>query len=178
LCKGKVPLYLRLFYLLTGNWIGKIKPLVEQFDSSLVNPTSLDIRIGSTAELRVEDGYLPVKLSSYDAENPYFIEPGDRLLVASFETINLPSFVCAQFRLKSSRGREWYEHMEAGFCDPGWHGSKLTMEIVNMDLKPLPIYEGLRMGQLIFSLTLSIPQKTYALTGRYNGDRTVQQSKG
>jgi dCTP deaminase len=187
LCRGEVPWYIRLGYLFTGHWIGNPLPMVEQYDPRLINPASLDIRIGTTAKLRtvrnVIDGgkvcgYAPIDLSSFDVENPYWLPPGDRLLVSSLETFNLPEFLCAQFRLKSSRGREWYEHMEAGFCDPQWHGSKLTMEIINMDAEPLPFYPGLRMGQLIFSLTLGVPRKTYAQTGRYNGDKTVMESKG
>jgi deoxycytidine triphosphate deaminase len=119
-----------------------------------------------------------IDLGKYSPSHPYLMIPGERCLVASLETFNLPTFLCAQFRLKSSRGREWYEHMEAGFCDPGWNGSKLTMEIINMAPGLLPLYPGLRMGQLVFSLTLGVPDKHYGQTGRYNGDQTVMASKG
>jgi dCTP deaminase len=183
----------------------KIVPMVAPFDPGLVNPASLDIRVGNTAKLRTQkvtgkvtiyqweqfedkwitpDGtlvkcaYIDIDLSKYSEEKPYWLLPNQRALIDSLETFNLPNFICAQFRLKSSRGREWYEHVEAGFCDPGWHGSKLTMEIINMDLNPLPIYTGLRMGQLIFSLMLAIPEKSYKETGRYNNDLTVMESKG
>jgi dCTP deaminase len=161
--------------------------MVAPFLPELVNPASIDIRVGDTAKLRtcrkVYDGgqtcsYEDVDLSIFSQDRPYWLQPGDRVLVGSLETFNLPDFVCAQFRLKSSRGREWYEHMEAGFCDPGWHGSKLTMEIINMDSDQLPLYPGLRMGQLIFSLTLGIPDKDYSVTGRYNQDLQVMESKG
>lgn len=188
LCYGVVPDELRYFYSsIDENVPRKIRPMVEPFLPKLVNPASLDIRVGETAKLRtcrkVYDGgevcsYEDIDLSIFSQEKPYWMSTGDRLLVASLETFNLPDFVCAQFRLKSSRGREWYEHMEAGFCDPGWHGSKLTMEIINMDVAPLPLYPGLKMGQLIFSLTLGTPDKDYSVTGRYNQDKTVSGSKG
>jgi dCTP deaminase len=188
LCRGKVPEELQFYY--SSLWADiprQCLPMVEPFDPSLINPASLDIRIGETAKLRTytntsngwrQGGYNSFDISNFSQSEPYFFQPGDRLLVASLETINLPNFLCAQFRLKSSRGREWYEHMEAGFVDPGFHGSKLTMEIINMDCEPLPIYPGLKMGQLIFSLTLGIPDKDYSVTGRYNGDKTVEASKG
>jgi len=184
LCQGKVPEELQFYY--SSLWADiprQCLPMVEPFDPSLINPASLDVRVGNSAKLRRSHsptGYVDLELESwrYSDVTPYMMQPGDRLLVASLETINLPNFLCAQFRLKSSRGREWYEHMEAGFCDPGWHGSKLTMEIINMDCEPLPIYPGLKMGQLIFSLTLGIPDKDYSVTGRYNGDKTVEASKG
>lgn len=178
LCAGVVPPKIHALY--DEELPTKIKPLVEPFDINLINPASLDIRIGFTAKLRVRDGYKEIDFAygTVTKERPFLMQPGDRLLVASLETINLPNFLTAQFRLKSSRGREWYEHMEAGFADPGWHDSKLTMEIINMDCEPLPIYPGLKMGQLIFSLTLGIPDKDYSVTGRYNNDKTVMESKG
>ena len=182
LCQGVVPDELRFYY--SSLWADiprRCLPMVEPFDPSLVNPASLDIRVGETAKLRQgweQTGYTNIDLSIYTKDDPYEFLPSNRLLVASLETINLPNFLCAQFRLKSSRGREWYEHMEAGFCDPGWHGSKLTMEIINMDLAPLPIYPGLKMGQLVFSLTLAPPDQDYSVRGRYNHHKTVSESLG
>lgn len=179
LCQGKVPWYLRLIYFVTGNPIGEIKPLVsEHYDPTLINPASLDLRIGYTAKLRLIGGHENVDLSAYSKARPYMMQPGDRLLVGSLETFNMPRFLCAQFRLKSSRAREFMEHLEAGFADPGWNGSKLTMELINMDCEAYAIYPGLRIGQLVFSLTLGIPDRCYAETGRYNGDRQVEASKG
>jgi dCTP deaminase len=184
LCRGEVPEELQNYFTYVLGWEvcpAKIPPMVEPYDPDLINPASLDIRVGETAKWRhldAENGYVDVDLTDYSEDMPDLIYPGERYLVSSLETFHLPNFLCAQFRLKSSRGREWYEHMEAGFADPGWHGSKLTMEIINMDLAPLPLYPGLKMGQLIFSLTLGTPTKNYAQTGRYNGDKTVMESKG
>jgi len=188
LCQGIVPDELRFFYSFISEEVpSRVLPMVSPFLPELVNPASIDIRVGNTAKLRtcrkVYDGgqtcsYADVDLSIFSQDRPYWLQPGDRVLVGSLETFNLPNFLCAQFRLKSSRGREWYEHMEAGFCDPGWHGSQLTMEIINMDSDQLPLYPGLRMGQLIFSLTLGIPDEDYSVTGRYNKDLQVMESKG
>jgi len=179
LCRGEVPWYLRLAYFLTGNRIGKIKPLIsDYYNPQLINPASLDLRIGYTAKLRLIGGHEEIDLTAYSKERPYWMQPGDRLLVGSMETFNLPRFLTAQFRLKSSRAREFLEHLEAGFADPGWNGSKLTMELVNLDCEPYAIYPELRIGQLVFSLTLGCPKKCYGETGRYNGDRQVEASKG
>lgn len=183
LCQGQVPEDLASFYShhFWEDIPSKVKPLVTPYDPELVNPASIDIRVGETAKWRNvlgKEGYVDLDLTYYSEYVPELMRPGDRYLVSSLETFNIPPFLTAQFRLKSSRGREWYEHMEAGFCDPGWNGSKLTMEIINMDSEPLPLYPGLRMGQLIFSLTLGVPDKDYGQTGRYNGDTTVMASKG
>jgi dCTP deaminase len=179
LCYGFIPKVIRDYY---GQWgitlEHDLDPLVSPYDPALVNPASLDIRIGETAKLRVKDGYHDIDLIEFSPDNPYMMCPGDRILVGSLETINLPNFLTAQFKLKSSRAREWYGHQLAGFADPGWNGSKLTMEIVNNDIAPLPLYCGLKIGQLIFSLTFGLPDKDYSITGRYNNDKGAAASKG
>ena len=151
--------------------------MVTPYDPSLLNPASLDIRLGDTAKLRQSGDWLTVHLGRFSESAPFVLQPNDRLLVASLEEFSLPPFVCAQFFLKSSRAREFLEHLHAGFCDPGWHGSKLTMELVNMDTVPKSLYPGMRIGQMIFSLTMGIPVKDYSKTGRYNGDKFVSGSK-
>jgi dCTP deaminase len=179
-----------------------LKGMIEPYDSTLLNPTSLDIRVGDTAKLFIykehgvtaflkrklwqwfnwgsepEVEYLDIDLSKTDSAKPYWLKSGDRILVASLETFNLPDDVAAQFLLKSSRGREFYEHLLAGWCDPGWNGSKLTMEIINHSLGRLPLYKGFRLGQMIFYSLDALPRKSYRETGRYNGDTKVQESRG
>lgn len=106
------------------------------------------------------------------------ITQGDLLLTETDNFFHIPRNISAQFALKSSRGREGYEHLSAGFIDPAWHGSKLTMELFNANPNPIPIYKGLRIGQIIFTYTNSQPIKAYDERGRYNGDRSVMESKG
>lgn len=152
--------------------------LVVPFDEEMLNPCSIDIRVGETAKLRIVGGWIDINLTKYDQDYPYMMNPGDRVLVASLETFNFPDNIAGQFRLKSSRGREFYEHLEAGWLDPGWHGSKLTMEIIAYDVSPLPLYLGLRMGQIIFFQLNECPEKSYREIGRYNKDLSVQESRG
>jgi dCTP deaminase len=151
--------------------------LVVPFDEEMLNPCSIDVRVGHTAKLRIVGGWQDIELAHYGETFPYMLYPGDRVLIASLETYNFSENLAGQFKLKSSRGREWYEHLEAGWIDPGWHGSKLTMEIIAMDVSPLPLYPGLRMGQIIFFKLDEIPEKSYSVTGKYNNDVTVQESK-
>lgn len=181
LCRGIVPKEIANFYLtMYGRTVDShVRSMIEPYDQMMLNPASIDIRVGNTAKVLVGNGvYNDIDLSLFYQQHPYKMAPGDRVLVGSWETFYLPTFICAQFRLKSSRGREWYEHMEAGFCDPGWHGSKLTMEIINLSTDPLPLYPQLPMGQLVFSLMLDVPNRDYGVTGRYNNDKVVAQSKG
>jgi dCTP deaminase len=42
----------------------------------------------------------------------------------------------------------------------------------------LPLYPGLKIGQIIFMRMSEVPINSYSKTGRYNGDSRVQGSKG
>ena len=107
-----------------------------------------------------------------------FIHQGDFILTETDCSFNIPRNISAQFALKSSRGREGYEHLSAGFIDPAWHGSKLTMELFNANPNPIPIYKGLKIGQIIFTKCDSEPIRAYDVRGRYNNDDGVRESKG
>jgi len=86
----------------------------------------------------------------------------------------LPDSISAQFVLKSSRARDFYGHMLAGWADPGWHGSKLTLELKNERRHhPLPLYPNLKIGQMVFFRMSAVPLKSYALTGHYNNHDIV-----
>jgi dCTP deaminase len=162
-------------------WCQHDPPLVTPFDPSLVNPASIDVRLGDlllieSAQSRV---LVPYPLSGHTEEDPYLLKPGQFCLAQTVETFNIPDSIAAQFMLKSSRAREGLEHLMAGYCDPGWHGSVLTLELHNSrQLWPQLLWPGMKIGQVLFHVMSEVPQRCYATTGRYNGDTTVQASKG
>lgn len=65
-------------------------------------------------------------------------------------------------------------------CDPGWHGSVLTLELSNsLRYHSLRLRPGMRIGQMIFLRGEPVPESaSYASRGKYNGDSQAQQSKG
>ena len=74
--------------------------------------------------------------------------------------------------------RRGLEHLLAGFCDPGWSGSVLTMELHNSrQLWPVELWPGMRIGQMVFELMDKTPLRSYADVGHYNDDKTVTQAK-
>jgi dCTP deaminase len=155
--------------------------MVTPFDPSLVNPASLDVRLGNSLLIEsVESPELvPYPLHQHSEEKPYLMTPAQFALAPTLETFSLPSTIAAQFMLKSSRAREGLEHLMAGYCDPGWSGSVLTMELHNSrQLHPIPLWPGMKIGQMVFHTMAAAPLRSYAQTGRYNGDTTVQQSRG
>jgi dCTP deaminase len=153
--------------------------MVVPFDPELLNPASLDVVLGD--HLMVESIYQPefvrFDISHNTESDPYWLQPGEFVLAETQETFNLPEDLSAQFVLKSSRARAGYQHMLAGWCDPGWHGSRLTLELKNVRLHhPLPLYPGLRIGQMVFHTMSSVPLNSYADVGHYNNHSTVMPS--
>jgi dCTP deaminase len=100
--------------------------------------------------------------------------PGERYLVETKETFHFPKDVAGMVRLKSSRGREFYEHLEAGWIDPGYSG-RLTLELINHANVPLPLFPGMPIAQIVFMKTIGRPDKPYQ--GKYQNDSEVQVSK-
>lgn len=155
--------------------------MVTPYDPELLNPTSLDLRLGSTLliESVLSPELVPYPLHKHSEDYPYWLQPGQFVLAETVETFHLPDDVTGQFILKSSRAREGLEHLLAGFCDPGWHGSVLTLELHNSrQLHPVRLWPGMRIGQMKFERLAEPPRRSYRVTGRYCNDKTVQGSKG
>jgi dCTP deaminase len=162
-------------------WCQHHPPLVTPFDPSLVNPASIDVRLGDTLLIESVQSreLVPYPLAQHSEEDPYELRPGQFCLAQTVETFNLPDCLAAQFMLKSSRAREGLEHLMAGYCDPGWHGSVLTLELHNSrQLWPQLLWPGMKIGQVVYHRMSEDPQRSYAVTGRYCNDTTVQASKG
>ena len=108
--------------------------MVTPFDPELLNPASLDLRLGSNILIESSEGpdLVPCCIANYTPANPYQVVPGQFLLAEAEPIFNLPNCIAAQFVLKSSRAREGLQHLLAGWCDPGWNGSRLTLELKNV----------------------------------------------
>lgn len=154
--------------------------LIDPYDPELVNPASLDVRLGENILVEVEQDPLmqPFSLKGYTEQHPFLLPPKDFILAETIETFFLPSFLAAQFALKSSRARSGIEHLMAGYCDPGWRGSKLTLELQNArSIHPVALWPGMRIGQIVFHVMSAVPAKDYSIVGHYNFDQTVTPSK-
>jgi dCTP deaminase len=153
--------------------------LVDPYDPDLINPASLDLRLGDHLLIEsCEHGFVRYDLSAHSQADPYELKPGQFVLAPSVETINLPPYLVGEVRLKSSMARRGLEHLNAGYCDPGWNGSKLTMELKNMlQLRCVPLWPGMRIVQIKLTKLAIMPSVGYAETGRYNGDQAAQVAK-
>jgi dCTP deaminase len=154
--------------------------MVTPYDRALLNPASLDVLLGDTLliESAQSPELVPYPLHRHSEADPYHWQPGQFLLAPTRETFNMPETVAGEFRLKSSRAREGADQALAVWLDPGWCGSVLTLELRNnRQLHWLPLWPGMKIGQIIFH-PCAAPRRDYGQTGRYNGDTTVQASKG
>lgn len=173
--------------------------LIEHPDKELLNPASIDIRIGDTLLIEVYNPSLPlwfnrllrpisfllpknvlpkfhnVNLKKYSKKNSFYIYPGECVLVASQENLLVPDDLVMDIRLKSSRARELYNHSLAFWFDPGWMGIG-TLELQNIgSYCKLPLYPGMKIGQIIYNKLTDTCEKPYR--GRYRGAGGVESSK-
>ena len=156
------------------------RDLVTPFDPELVNPASLDVRLGENllVEIPTSPELVPYSIAGHTKEKPFMLQPHEFVLSETLEEFRLPDCIAGQLALKSSRAREGIEHLLAGYIDPGYCG-RLTLELQNARaLHPVALWPGMRIAQIVFHRMTMLPSKDYSHTGRYQGDKAVQGSKG
>ena len=157
----------------------KTEGLVSPYCADQLNPASYDVLLGGTIlrERWQNDRY--GKWAKHDlSESCYTLQPGEFILASTLEVVRIPNDLEAVFCLKSSRGREGYDHALAAYIDPGFTG-QVTLELHNMNrYNTLELVAGMRIGQLRFSTLAERPRKGYDQTGRYHGDMGPAPSKG
>ena len=154
--------------------------LVSPYDQTLVNPASLDVRLGENllVESPLTSQMVHRSISGHTQEEPFLLQPHEFVLAETLEEFQLPDCVAGQLALKSSRAREGIEHLLAGYIDPGYKG-RLTLELQNArSMHAVALWPGMRIAQIVFHRMSMLPGKDYSMTGRYYGDTTVQESKG
>lgn len=162
--------------------------VIENVKPEAVNASSIDIHLGNKIMVeqnthvsivdyskRQRPNMLEIELD----ETGYLLRPGEFILAHSVEVFNLPNTISAEYKLKSSMARIGLEHMNAGWCDAGWHGSVLTLEFKNMlNHHAIRIRPGDAIGQVVFFKHEPVPDTaSYAARGRYNNSKSVETIK-
>lgn len=144
--------------ILSDTTLLKMGPdLLDPFDPSMVQPASIDMRLGSTfRSLGRSLGPVidPRQRHTYPVgtvvEGTMDILPGRLLLATTVETVTVPDDLLGRFDGKSSLARlGLLTHVTAGFIDPGFHGP-ITLELFNLGLTPIRLTPGMAIGQLSF----------------------------
>ena len=138
---------------------GSIK--IDPYDSKLVQPNSLDIRLGNhfvwyTGSSDVIDPYTKDSVSSGIEEvhaDSFILNPGQFVLAETLECIGLPDNIVATIEGKSSIARLGVTlHQTGGWIDAGFRGT-ITLEMANVNSRPVKVYAGMPIGQLVFYTT-------------------------
>jgi dCTP deaminase len=109
----------------------------------------------------------------------YDLMPGEFILASSVELFNLPAHISSEYMQKSTLARNALEHLAAGWCDAGWHGSNLTLELNNVSrYYPIRLRPGMPIGQMKFMTHKPVPDdQLYSVKGQYCNNIGVTQGK-
>jgi dCTP deaminase len=145
--------------------------LVTPFDETLINPASIDIRIGTHAVIEREYG----RQEKIEIGSGLLVRPGAFILTETSETFKVPNGYALDLRLKSTIARMGWNHNLAVWCDPGFKGV-LTLEISNVtQYTDLVLKPGMRFAQAIVLKMIAPPVKPYE--GKYQNAKSVELAK-
>ena len=163
---------------------------VEPFAESMVQPSSVDVRLDrffrvfenhkySVIDPSIEQSDLTREVA-VEANEEFILHPGEFVLASTYEVITLPDDIAGRLEGKSSLGRlGLLTHSTAGFIDPGFSGH-ITLELSNVANLPVKLFPGMKIGQLCLIKLSSPAENPYgsALYGsRYQGQRGPTASK-
>ena len=163
---------------------------IDPFDDSLVQPSSVDVRVDSVFRVFENHRYPHIdprepqedltKEVEVEGDEPFILHPGEFVLGSTFERVRLGSDVVARLEGKSSLGRlGLLIHSTAGFVDPGFDGY-LTLELSNVANLPIAIHPRMRIGQISFYQMTSRAEHPYGSSeagSKYQGQRGPTPSR-
>src|SRR5437660_8166721 len=164
--------------------------LIEPYDPSLLQPSSVDVRVDRFFRVfhNARYPYIDVREPQEDLtelvevpmETPFILHPGEFVLGSTRERVRLPDDLVARLEGKSSLGRlGLLIHSTAGYVDPGWDGY-LTLELSNVANLPITIYAGMKIGQISFFRLSTPADRPYGTRGsgsKYQGQRGPTASR-
>ncbi len=163
---------------------------VDPFDPTLVQPSSIDVRLDRLFRVFNNGKYTHIDpalrqddlttLVEVDGDDAFVLHPGEFVLGSTFEGVTLPDTLAGRLEGKSSLGRlGLLTHSTAGFIDPGFSGH-ITLELSNVANLPITLWPGMKIGQLcLFRLTSPSlhPYGAAQYGSRYQGQRGPTPSR-
>lgn len=128
---------------------------IEPFEDYLIQPASVDIRLGNTFSMIEDssDGIIAldkqIHYKVFETER-YLLLPGQFVLATTKEYFSLPNDITAFVEGRSSLGRLGLFIQNAGWVDPGFEG-EITLELYNANRCAIELQAGRRIGQLVFA---------------------------
>ncbi len=163
---------------------------IDPFDPSLVQPSSVDVRLdglfrvfNNTRYTHIDPAQQQDELTSLVESEPgvpFVLHPGEFVLGSTMELCSLPDDLAGRLEGKSSLGRlGLLTHSTAGFIDPGFTGH-ITLELSNVANLPITLWPGMKIGQLCLLRLSSAAENPYgsaSVGSKYQGQRGPTPSK-
>ena len=163
---------------------------LEPFDDSLVQPSSIDVRLDNLFRVFNNTRYTHIDPSIQQDEltslvqsepgEPFVLHPGEFVLGSTLELCTLPDDLAGRLEGKSSLGRlGLLTHSTAGFIDPGFNGH-ITLELSNVANLPITLWPGMKIGQLCLLRLTSPAEHPYGSAragSKYQGQRGPTPSR-
>ena len=170
--------------------LGLKRVVLEPFDSEMVQPSSVDVRLDRFFRVFENHRYPHIDPAENQPDltrpvepagrEPFILHPGEFVLGSTYEVVSLPDDIAARLEGKSSLGRlGLLTHSTAGFIDPGFSGH-VTLELSNAATLPIKLWPGMKIGQLCFFRLSSPAEHPYGSArygSRYQGQRGPTQSR-
>ena len=129
---------------------------IEPFDSELIQPSSVDVRLDKYFRVFNNSRYTHIDpkeempdlttLVEVEEDQSFILHPGEFVLGATLEKFTLPADLAGRLEGKSSLGRlGLLTHSTAGFIDPGFSGH-ITLELSNTANLPIALWPGMKVG--------------------------------
>ena len=164
--------------------------LVDPYDETMVQPSSIDFRLDRYFRVFENHRYPHIDPAADQSDltrmvepvgdEPFILHPGEFVLGSTLEVVTLPDDLAARVEGKSSLGRlGLLTHATAGFVDPGFSGH-VTLELANVATLPIKLYPGMKIGQLCFFRLSSPAEHPYGSAkygSRYQGQRGPTPSR-
>ncbi|MDR3035113.1 MAG: dCTP deaminase [Kitasatospora sp.] len=170
--------------------IDKGRVVIDPFEPSMVQPSSIDVRLDRFFRVFENHRYPHIdpseeqpdltRLVEPEKDDAFILHPGEFVLASTYEVITLPDDVASRLEGKSSLGRlGLLTHSTAGFIDPGFSGH-VTLELSNVATLPIKLYPGMKIGQLCLFRLSSPAEHPYGSErygSRYQGQRGPTPSR-
>ncbi len=125
---------------------------LEPHDDSLIQPSSIDVRLDSLFRVFNNTRYTHIDPAQRQDDltslvepkegEPFVLHPGEFVLGSTLERCSLPDDLAGRLEGKSSLGRlGLLTHSTAGFIDPGFSGH-ITLELSNVANLPITLWPG------------------------------------
>lgn len=168
--------------------------VIDPLDDDRIQPASVDLTLCDEFLVRPWSGAYechPIDLDDVEgslATQPmrkkkcklHILLPREFCLGSTLEHIEIPNDMVGRVEGKSSLGRlGLIVHATAGYVDPGFKG-KITLEIYNLNFRPIILHPGKSICQLSFSRLESPAVYPYGhekVGSHYQGQNTVTGSR-